>query len=228
MSRIVIDIETVGVDFDSLEVAQQEYWLRFADSEDDAAAVRERLALYPLTGEIVALGILNPESRKGAVYYQAPDGEQEPTVVDDIRYEPGTEKELLQQFWDLVHRYETFVTFNGRTFDCPFIIIRSAIHRIKPTRELLPHRFKGDHIDLMDCLTFFGASRRRYSLDMWCRAFGILSPKDQGISGTDVAQLFSSGRYLEIARYCCRDLQATSDLLDYYEQYVKFTPKQQK
>ena len=226
MSRIVFDIETVGVDFDSLDVAQQEYWLRFADSEEDAAAVREKLGLYPLTGEVVALGLLNPDTRKGAVYFQTRDAELAPSTEEDILYEPASEKEILEKFWEVVTRYGEFVTFNGRSFDCPFIIIRSAIHRIKATRELLPNRFLGPHVDLMDRLTFFGATRRRYSLDMWCRAFGIESPKEQGISGRDVKQLFSEGRFLDIARYCGRDLVATADLLEYWEQYVKFTPDQ--
>ena len=225
MSRIVFDIETAGVDFDSLDVAQQEYWLRFADSEEDAAAVREKLGLYPLTGEVVALGLFNPDSGKGAVYFQAPDSGEAPSGEDDMLYEPASEKEILEKFWEEVPRHDEFVTFNGRSFDCPFVIIRSAIHRIKATRDLLPNRFVGPHIDLMDRLTFFGATRRRYSLDMWCRAFGIESPKDQGISGGDVKQLFSAGRFLEIARYCGRDLVATADLLKYWEQYVKFTPE---
>ncbi len=224
MSRIVFDIETAGVDFDSLDVAQQEYWLRFADSEEDAAAVREKLGLYPLTGEVVALGLLNPDSRKGAVYYQAPGAEEAASVDGEMTYEPATEEQILQKFWEVVPRYDEFVTFNGRSFDCPFVIIRSAIHRIKATRELLPNRFLGPHIDLMDRLTFFGATRRKYSLDMWCRAFNIDSPKDQGISGGDVKQLFSAGRFLEIARYCGRDLAASADLLAYWEEYVKFTP----
>ena len=224
MSRIVFDIETAGVDFDSLDVAQQEYWLRFADSEEDAAAVREKLGLFPLTGEVVALGVFNPDTRKGAVYYQASDQEQVPSSDSSMSYQVMSEKEILEKFWDVVSRYDEFVTFNGRSFDCPFVIIRSAIHRIKSTRDLLPNRFLGPHIDLMDRLTFFGATRRRYSLDMWCRAFGIESPKDQGVSGRDVKQLFAAGRCLEIAQYCGRDLVATADLLEYWEQYVKFTP----
>ncbi len=227
MSRIVFDIETAGVEFDTLDVAQQEYWLRFADSEEDAAAVREKLGLYPLTSEVVALGLYNPDSRKGAVYYQGADGEAA-SEEEGMRFEPATERGILEKFWEVVPRYDAFVTFNGRSFDCPFLIIRSAIHRIKPTRELLPNRFLGPHIDLMDRLTFFGATRRKYSLDMWCRAFGIESPKDHGVSGGDVKQLFASGRCLEIARYCGRDLVATADLLAYYEEYVKFAPREGK
>ena len=69
------------------------------------------------------------------------------------------------------------ITFNGRGFDCPFILIRSAVHKIKPTKDLMPNRYNGVHIDLLDQLTFYGASRRKFSLDMWCKTFGIKAPK---------------------------------------------------
>ncbi len=224
MSRIIFDIETIGQDFESLDETQQEYFLRYAETEEEEERVKESLGLYPLTGEIVAIGMLNPDSMKGVVYFQAPDETLTPFEEDGIRFETGTEKEILERFWDVVKSYDQFITFNGRTFDCPFILIRSAIHRLKPTRELMPNRYNGPHIDLLDQLTFYGATRRRFSLDMWCKAFGIKSPKDEGITGLDVKRLFNEGRYIDIARYCVRDLIATRELLFFWERYLKFSP----
>ena len=43
--------------------------------------------------------------------------------------------------------------------------------------------------DLLDQLTFYGASRR-FSLDFYCRAFGIPSPKAGGV--TEVTLPFAS------------------------------------
>lgn len=226
MSRVIFDIETIGVDFDSLEPAQQEYLLRYAETEEDEEKVKESLALYPLTGEIVAIGMLNPDSLRGVMYFQAPDAQIEPFEEKGIRFETGTEREILEKFWDVIKSYDQFITFNGRTFDCPFIMIRSAINRIKPTRELMPNRYNGPHIDLLDQLTFYGATRKRFSLDMWCRAFGIESPKAEGITGQDVQRLFREHRYLDIARYCVRDLFATKELLFHWETYLKFKPSQ--
>ncbi len=226
MSRVIFDIETIGVDFESLEPAQQEYLLRYAETEEDEEKVKDSLALYPLTGEIVAIGMLNPDSLRGVMYFQAPDLQIESFEENGIKFETGTEREILERFWDVIKSYDQFITFNGRTFDCPFIMIRSAINRIKPTRELMPNRYNGPHIDLLDQLTFYGATRRRFSLDMWCRAFGIKSPKAEGITGQDVQRLFREGRYLDIARYCARDLFATRELLLHWETYLKFNPSQ--
>lgn len=224
MSRIILDIETVGRDFSSLDKEAQDYLLRWAETEEDIREVKESLSLYPLTGEIAAIGMLNPDTMRGAVYFQTPDDSLLPFEEEGISFQTGTEKEILQRFWDAIKGYDQFITFNGRGFDCPFIMIRSAVHRIKPSRDLMPNRYNGTHIDLLDQLTFYGASRRRFSLDMWCRTFGIKSPKSEGITGYEVRELFMSGRYVDIARYCLRDLIATRELLTYWENYIRFSP----
>jgi DNA polymerase elongation subunit (family B) len=222
MSRIILDIETSGKGLDSLDPAMREYMLRGAESKEDEQEVRESLSLYPLTGEVVAIGLLNPDSLRGAMLYQAP-GEHPrlPLEEEGVAFEAFTdEKSLLLKFWDTIKGYAQVVTYNGRGFDCPYIIVRSAAHRIKPTKELMPNRYSDDHLDLMDRLGFFGAVRRRFSLDMWCRAFGIESPKEK-VSGKEVPGMFREGRYLEIARYCARDLFATRELLLCWEQYFR-------
>jgi DNA polymerase elongation subunit (family B) len=226
MSRIIFDIETAGRDFDSLDKPVQEYLLRWAESDEERKEVEESLSFYPLTGEIVAIGMLNPDTEKGAVYFQNTCDPLLPFEEDGIRYESGTEEDVLVKFWDTVKSYDQFVTFNGRAFDCPFIMVRSAVHKIKPKRDLMPNRYGDAHIDLFDQLTFFGAARRKFSLDMWCRTFGIKSPKADGITGYQVKELFRSGKHIEIARYCAGDLQATKELLSVWENYLRFSNRQ--
>ncbi|GBE02608.1 putative 3'-5' exonuclease related to the exonuclease domain of PolB [bacterium BMS3Bbin06] len=222
MSRVIFDIETVGVDFDDLDASQQEYLLRYAETEGETRKVKDSLGLSPLTGEIVAIGMLNPETLRGAVFFQAPGSAIEPFEEEGIKFETGTEREILEKFQDVIKSYSQFVTFNGRTFDCPYILVRSAVHKVKPARDLMPNRYSGPHIDLLDQLSFYGATKR-YSLDMWCRALNIKSPKEEGITGLDVKGLFEEGRFVDIARYCLRDILATRELLLRWESYIKFT-----
>jgi hypothetical protein len=106
MSRLVFDIETVGVDFDSLEQEVQEYLLKSANSPEEELKVREGLGLHPQTAEVVAIGMLNPDTNKGAVYFQADGDMLLPFDDDGIRYECGTEKELLEKFWSAVKSYD--------------------------------------------------------------------------------------------------------------------------
>ena len=223
MSRVIFDIETVGRDFESLDKPVQEYMSRFAESEEEKKEVRESLSFYPLTGEIITIGMLNPDSGKGAVFFRNNSDPLLPFEEEGLRYETGTEKELITKFWETIKNYDQFVTFNGRGFDCPFLMVRSAVHKVKPARDLMPNRYGDTHIDLFDQLTFFGASRRKFSLDMWCRTFDIKSPKDEGITGYQVNELYRAGRHVDIARYCAGDLRATGELLAVWENLIRFS-----
>jgi DNA polymerase elongation subunit (family B) len=221
VSRIIFDIETAGTDFDALDPATQEYLLKWADSEEDKNRVRESLSFHPVTAEIITIGMLNPDTNRGVVCFQSPDGPVPPFEESGIKYECGDERELIAKFWATVKAYDQFVTFNGRTFDCPFIMVRSAVHGITPTRNLMPNRYSGPHIDLLDQLTFFGATRK-FNLDMWCRTFSIRSPKADGITGYQVKDLYRSGRSIDIARYCAGDLEATKELFLVWEKYIRY------
>ena len=234
MPKLIFDIETIGEDFDQLDKTTQEVLTRWikkeTTSEDDyenqLEDLKAGLGFSALTGEIVAIGVLDFDSVKGAVYFQAP-GQTIETVENDIKFKSMTEKEMLEQFWQLAERYDEFISFNGRSFDAPFLIIRSAVHKIKPTKDLMSNRylssqrFDAKHIDLLDQLTFYGASRKRGNLHLWSRIFNIQSPKTQGVSGEDVAPLFKKKKFLEIARYNVGDLIATKELYERWLNYIK-------
>jgi len=247
MPQLIIDIETVGEDFDGMDKTSQHMLTRWiektAKSEEELHAalidLKNGLGFSPLTGQIVAIGVLDAESEKGAVYFQAPGKEQvlleggrmDSFQVDaeaGIKFKILSEKEMLEKFWELCRRYKEFITFNGRCFDIPFLMIRSAINKVKPTKNLLSNRyltsqrFDSNHIDLLDQFTFYGAYKPKgYSLHMFTRAFGIESPKANGIDGDDVSKLFKEKKFLEIAKYNAQDITATKKLYDYWKNYLR-------
>ncbi|MCX5681961.1 MAG: ribonuclease H-like domain-containing protein, partial [Candidatus Omnitrophica bacterium] len=179
-------------------------------------------SFYPVTAQIVAIGMMDVETGKSFVFFQNGDN-KEKFEEGPVTYVPGTEKEILVHFWKMIEKATTFITFNGRVFDCPFIMLRSAMHKVRATKNLMPYRYgQSPHVDLYDQLTFFEAMRRRFSLDMWCKAFGIKSSKEDGITGLQVKEFFDKGLYKDIARYCARDLEATKELYFYWENYLKF------
>jgi len=91
-------------------------------------------------------------------------------------------------------------------------MIRSAMLGIAPTRNLVPPRYDlTEHLDLMDVLTFHGAARERFSLEYWCRRFGVASPKAV-LDGSQVDRAYREGDLDEIADYCLRDCRATAEL----------------
>ena len=226
MPRLIFDIETIGVDFEKLDEKSKEYILEFAKKPEEQEEKKENLVFSPLTGEVVAIGILNPDTNKGGVYFRDPTGKLEKHSEKDIQYTPCTsEKEILKEFWETAQLYDQFITFSGHNFDCPYLTIRSAINKIRPTKKIMGYRFtkaQDLHIDLYDQLTNFGAMREgRKNLHMWCQAFGIKSSKSEGITGDNVGELFRNKKYIEIAKYCADDLWATKELFNYWDKYVK-------
>lgn len=221
--KLILDIETIGEDFNALDKTTQEVLTRWIDDKEDLENLKQELGFSPLTGEIVAIGVLDYETDKGVVYFQAPGEKIEQTKTKNFKFKPETEKQMLEKFWQGVTSYQELITFNGRGFDVPFIMVRSAIHKIEPTVNFMPYRYANNtnHVDLLDQLTFYGAVRKKGNLHLWCRAFGIKSPKSEGVTGDDVAQLFKEKKYLEIAKYNVRDLQATKELYDYWAKYIK-------
>ena len=235
MPKLIFDIETIGENFDELDSATQEVltkWIK-KDSESEEEYIKaleelkSGLGFSPLTGQIVAIGVLDYDKNQGVVYFQAPGENFKEFQEENITFKPCTEKEMLENFWKGSEKYNEFITFNGRGFDAPFLAVRSAVHKIKASKDLMSNRylssqrFGATHIDLFDQLTFYGATRRKGGLHLWCRAFGITSPKAQGVTGDDVAQLFKEKKYKEIAKYNVGDLMATKELYDYWKNYIK-------
>lgn len=224
MAKIIFDIETVGINWDDCDPGVQESLLKYAKTDEEEQLARDSLSFYPVTASVVTIAMVEAETDRSFVYYILPGQQPQRTVEGQAEYfAVPNEKQLLELFWAKIAKYENFITFNGRGFDCPFIMVRSAINNIKASRNLMPDRYRsGMHIDLMEKLTFLGAVRKRFSLHAWCCAFGIKSPKDNGVTGLDVKKLFQEGRHLDIARYCLGDVIATRELFFYWDKYLNF------
>lgn len=117
------------------------------------------------------------------------------------------EKPLLSKLVKRLENYDVLVTWNGRSFDLPFLTTRLMKHGLDPTPIL-----RKSHIDLADTVK----SRLRLTftyLDHVCDFFEISRRK--GPMGLDVPHLYV--RALEgdrkaltaIREHCLDDLQAT-------------------
>jgi hypothetical protein len=214
---LVFDIETVGVPWASLDEPTREYLNGRTRDDAEKEAVPLRLGLSPGTGRVIAIGMWDPDDDTGGVLYEGADTPFRPwdELGAGVFRMCGDEAALLRQFWKILEGRRTVVTFNGRTFDGPFVLIRSAVLGVVPSRNLVPNRYAtDDHCDLADLLTFWGATGRggTFPLDYWCRRFDVPSPKDGGLKGSEVQEAYLNGRIEDIARYCLRDVQATATL----------------
>jgi len=222
MNRIVFDIESLAYPLEEFDQQQREYLLKFAKTEEEKADTIQRLNLNPLTAHLLAIGMVNPDSNQGKVLYDAPKREPVFSADGSIEFVPCSEPEMLEEFWKTVGHYNQLITFNGRSFDGPFLMMRSALLGIKSTRNLVPYRYGGnEHCDLLDQFTFYGAVRK-FNLDFYCKAFGITSPKAGGITGLDLGVLYKEGRQIEIAEYCLGDVRATAELYRRWQAFLSF------
>jgi len=226
MRRIVFDIETCAYPFETLYESQREYLLRYADKEPDPEkrqmmiddAVRYT-SLYPFTSKCIVIGIYDVEKEKSYVYYESQKNEEWTSEDGKVQYKGFSEKEMLESFWRVAKQVDQFITFNGRNFDVPFLMMRSAMLGVKVTKNLMGYRYGEEHIDLLEQFTFYG-STRKFNLDFYCQSFGIESPKSKDISGMEVKNLYEAGRIKDIAVYCSKDIYATYKLYKIWEDYL--------
>src|SRR5262245_9489294 len=131
MARLVFDIETTALPLETFDEVQQEYLLREAEMIPDQAArtakreeITRMFSLWPFTGQVVCIAMLNAESQRGKVLFLAEDYEDE-AQTSAVEFMPcADEVELLNEFWELAKHYDEVVTFNGRGFDVPFLYLR--------------------------------------------------------------------------------------------------------
>ena len=224
MARLIFDIETSALPLDHFDEAQKEYLFRECQKLEDElqrntrrTEIERQCSLWPFTAQVVCIAMVNADTSRGKVLFTADDHEPEAGEAGPVEFVPCVdETELLTAFWDVAKHYDTIVTFNGRGFDVPFIYLRSALLNVPISRkDWLGYRYQTEpHCDLAEQLTFYGVSgregaARRFNLDFYCKAFGIESPKSQGVTGMDVSAILSEGRFRDIAEYCLRDVKAT-------------------
>lgn len=227
MRKIVFDIETSAYPFKSLSESQQEYLLRYAEQENDPEKRQTQIdqairytSLYPYTAKCIVIGIYDIDKRKSFIYYESAKAEEWSSEGGVIQYKGLPEKEMLESFWKIIDVTDQVVTFNGRNFDVPFLMLRSALLKVKPTKNLIGNRYdSSSHIDLLEQFTFYGLTRK-FNLDFYCHAFGIKSPKTKEISGMEVKNLYEAGRLKDIAAYCSRDIYATYELYKIWDEYL--------
>jgi len=126
-----------------------------------------------------------------------------------------SEADVLEDFVRFVEdRRPDLVTYNGRGFDLPVIVARCLRHGV-PFRHYfqssdLRYRYSAQgHLDLMDFMTDYGASRA-VPLDTLTRLIGL--PGKVGVDGKDVGPLVHAGRIDEVYAYCLCDVVQTAGL----------------
>jgi len=154
----------------------------------------ERAALDPLTGRVLAVGVLYPDSREFFI------------IGDD------DEAQILREFWNLTRgemgRINHMVGFNTHLFDLPFLIRRSWKHRIQVPLGIRRGRYWSEEmVDLRDDWQL-GDRQARGSLDAIAKHLGLGQKTGDGKA---FSQLWQANR-AEAVAYLRNDVELTAKI----------------
>jgi uncharacterized protein YprB with RNaseH-like and TPR domain len=147
----------------------------------------ETFGLESMFDRIISIGVLNAETEEKIVFL-------------DIE-----ESVTLQRFWDYVKDADEWITFNGDSFDIPFLIRRSLINKVKVAK--IPR-----HMDLRKIANGFWISYEKFgkgTLRDWAT---VLGETCETFEGNQMPSLFIKGDMDAIKKHNEEDLVITHKL----------------
>jgi len=197
---IVLDIETIPIPESDMTEWMQGYVEREcsgvskqikdpakremqAESEEAKAKAVKKRSVDPWLCRIVSIGMITGVD---AVNFTTGNREAEKEIVAG-GVSNKAEKSALEVFWETVLTYgDDLLTFNGKSFDVPVILARSALHGIRQTRILQNRRYSTfPHLDLQEVLEMAGGIREMKSLEFYLNYFKVSASKG-GFNGSMV------------------------------------------
>lgn len=176
MSYFAVDIETVS-HFRNDEHEDVYYEMNKNKILKDKDKVKENrikvladAALRPVSGKVVVIGMQYGLTKK--IFVLKPEVDLEDPLGEYTVFE--TEKDLLEAFWkEIDEAYGnglTIVSFNGKEFDFPFLLVRSIVNLVPPPElkyDLLINKYKHNpHLDLRSFFDKGGLNELAYVLDL--------------------------------------------------------------
>lgn len=146
-----------------------------------------------------------------------------------VSIDGGDEKEKIEKFLVYIEKFNPrLVSFNGRGFDLPMMMIRAMKYNLSATNYFCTNdkisgkdkwsnyrsRYDGAfHLDLLDHISDFG-SVRGFKLDTLCATLNL--PGKYDVSGDQVLELYYQNELEKISQYC------ESDVLNTYWLFLKY------
>lgn len=175
-----------------------------------------RAALDPHFGRVVCISVATQHSADNAV---------ETLMRNDKAHEgvDQAERELLNDFWGYVRFLNSpqIITFNGASFDVPFLTRRSRLLGIRPVHiNCHPYQVVDptcEHFDVYRYLDETGTGNPcniKKNLRFYCREF---LGRDIGYAELDkstIGEMFDRGEHEAIEKICKNDVLATLELAE--------------
>ncbi|MEZ6056476.1 MAG: 3'-5' exonuclease [Planctomycetaceae bacterium] len=217
VSYLVFDIETIAdgelisrvkYPLDDLSPADATARFRAEQLEKNGTDILPPTYMLPIS---VVVGKVGPDFRLIDL-----------VALDEPQFRPWV---ITKGFWNGWRHYQrpTFVTFNGRGYDMPIMELAAYRYGLAvpdwfdptgPSYQQRRNRYNSEsHFDLLDFFTNFGAMRLSGGLNLMANLIG--KPGKTNIDGSQVQDLYDSGKVREVNDYC------RCDVLDTYFVFLR-------
>ena len=174
----------------------------------------DRAALDPLTGRVLAVGLLKLTYHSPHPRPLSPSDAEREKSGEFVVIGDDDEKKTLDAFWDAVRgemgRIHLLVGFNSNSFDLPFLIRRSWKHRVPVPHGIRRGRYWSDQcVDLRE-IWQTGDRMAKGSLDAIAKHLGVGAKNG---NGADFAKLWRSDR-AKAVEYLRNDVLLTAKVAE--------------
>jgi len=221
---VIVDIETTSIGEESTVLMPFLGSVKGGRSTNPLAQAREaeenrqkaikKAALSPVAGQVISFAAI--EISKQLQNDETIWTEKSKTHFHVIEENDKTEADVIKEFVKLIRPNTYFVTFNGRSFDFPFLMFRAAVHEIPLILPIYPYNGRDNHADLFVHLnSICGLDKLYYKWEMvglkkWIEYFGFPVEKKSISEGQiDLTHLLREKQYGEIQEYNVGDVIAT-------------------
>ncbi len=184
-----------------------------ADRQEKIDAKKEELVekfgLSPLTGKIICFTYWSGQD--SAVSGDCVEWDTErPTAV--INKDEVVVLSQIQQSFAVLNQLSRLVTFNGKSFDMPYIRTRMAIANMDLFTPFRNAKYDNEgHFDVRTVLTNYD-DMGRGTLHDWSLKFGIVSDDEPYVGGDQVQGWWDAGETQKIADKSIEDVIRTATL----------------
>lgn len=233
---VVFDIETVPDDLspDMMELARDKFLRKNPGKSFELTAgmsqsclVKEEdfvtyLSIHPAFNRIVCISAMLVKIDDPSIYSSFRVCKEQTFCGED-------EKGIVKDFLNFISRWDNecvYVSFHGIGFDVPVILAKAIKYGfdvgVNVPRFCVTNKYQFDnpnqnlqnpgwgskwdapqsHLDLCKVMNY------DFSLDLLCRFLGVPSSKTN-CDGSQVHELFKSGKFKEIGEYCAGDVLST-------------------
>lgn len=164
-------------------------------------------SINPRLGRVLCIGMTTDDSSDATTSFAMRE-EDEAKLLRDFWYEAGMAGGRV-------------VTWNG-TFDLRYLVIRSMLHGVTPTvrpetiRDWFRRYSTFPHFDCRAVIHNWNQYEEGEGLHEWAAFFGLPERDEslRGITGADVARLFTEGKTTTIEAYCACDVMDTKRIYE--------------